>query len=166
MDRLRSFPALLLICLLTGACLSTSTAPAPVTAPARPPVCSQARSIDEAFQCARRDPGSLRAFLLAMPKGGDLHHHLTGAIYPEVLIQLASYQGLCVDVSPDPSGSPNFAFQSCSAMPADGRSAAGIPLTALTADCLACPSAQGAEMCAGKGKGSIPACCLCSSGTL
>jgi adenosine deaminase len=156
--RLLSVPALLLICLPAGGCLST--APAPVTGQ---PACSRTRSVEEAFQCARRDANSLRALLLAMPKGGDLHHHLTGAIYPEVLIQLASYQGLCVDVSPDQDGSPNFAFKTCGVTPADQQSAA-IPLTALTADCLACPASQAAETCAGKG--SIPACCLCSSGTL
>lgn len=158
---MRSFPGLLLVCLLTAAC--RSAAPAPVLAPAGQTACSQTRSIDEAFQCARRDPNSLRALLLAMPKGGDLHHHLTGAIYPEVLIQLASYQGLCVDVSPDASGDPRFAFQAC-AKPAAARSAGDVPLTALTADCLACPASQPAGDCAGSG--SIPACCLCSSTAL
>jgi len=151
-------PALLLMCLLTAA--GCSAAPAPVTAPAGRPACSQARSIDEAFQCARQDPNALRALLLAMPKGGDLHHHLTGAIYPEVLLQLASYQGLSVDVSPDASGNPKFAFKSGGATPGSGTP----DMTALTADCLACPASQSPEICTGNGL--IPACCLCSSGTL
>jgi hypothetical protein len=111
------------------------------------------------FQCARQDPNALRAFLLAMPKGGDLHHHLTGAIYPEVLLQLASYQGLGVDVSPDASGAPKFAFKAAST-PGSGQP----DMTALTADCLACPASQSPEACTGNGV--IPACCLCSSGTL
>jgi len=156
----------MLVCLLTAACRSAT--PAPVLAPAGQAACAEPRSIDEAFQCARRDPNSLRALLLAMPKGGDLHHHLTGAIYPEVLIQLASYQGLCIDLSPDGSGSPKFAFQACP--PAAAPSAVGdvpiksIPLTALTADCQACSASQPAALC--KGSGSIPACCLCSSSSL
>lgn len=147
--------ALLLVCLPIAAC--SSAAPAPVTAPA----CSSPRSVDEAFQCARRDPNALRAFLLAMPKGGDLHHHLTGAVYPEVLIQLASYHGLCIDVSPD---SPKFAFETCAGT-AGGGSDASIPVTALTADCLPCPASQGSGTCSA-GTGSIPACCLCSNSTL
>lgn len=160
---MRTFSALLLVYLLTSAC--RTAAPAPMsTGLAGPAACEHARSIDEAFQCARRDPNTLRALLLAMPKGGDLHHHLTGAIYPEVLIQLASYQGLCVDLSPDASGEPKFAFQACATPAAGPPSAADIPLTALTADCKACPSSQPASACAGSG--SIPACCLCSSGTL
>lgn len=154
-----SFPVLLLICLLTAA--GCSAAPAPVSAPAGRAACSPSSSIDEAFQCARRDPNALRAFLLAMPKGGDLHHHLTGAIYPEVLLQLASYQGLAVDVSPDASGNPKFAFKASSgAAPAAGKP----DMTALTADCLACPGSQPPETCAGNAL--IPACCLCSNSTL
>ena len=150
---MRFFAALMLVCLLAPAC--RSAAPAPVQATAGLTDCSRARSIDEAFQCARRDPNSLRALLLAMPKGGDLHHHLTGAIYPEVLIQLASYQGLCVD--------PTFTFKAC-ATPAAGQNAGEIPLTAPTADCQVCPASQPTGMCAESG--SVPACCLCSSGTL
>ncbi len=163
---MRTFSALLLVCLLTAACRTAAPAPmsADVAGVAGPAACERARSIDEAFQCARRDPNTLRALLLAMPKGGDLHHHLTGAIYPEVLIQLASYQGLCVDLSPDAAGDPKFAFQACAAPAAGPQNAADIPLTALTADCKACPASQPASACAGSG--SIPACCLCSSGTL
>lgn len=153
--------ALLLVCLPTAACFSS--APAPVPAPAGQPACPPASSVDEVFRCARRDPNSLRAFLLAMPKGGDLHHHLTGAVYPEVLIQIASYQGLCVDVSPDASGAPKFAFETCPGSAAG--SDADLPVAALTADCLPCPASQGAGTCAA-GTGSIPACCLCSSNTL
>lgn len=154
---LASVPALLL-CLLTAA--GCSAAPAPVTAPAGRSACSQTRSIDEAFQCARQDPNALRALLLAMPKGGDLHHHLTGAIYPEVLLQLASYQGLSVDVSPDASGSPKFAFKAGSSTPGSGTP----DMAAVTADCLACPASQSPETCTGNGL--IPACCLCSSTAL
>lgn len=38
----------------------------------------------------------LYAFLEPMPKGGDLHMHLSGAIYAETLIAEAATQGLCV----------------------------------------------------------------------
>ena len=37
------------------------------------------------------------AFLHEMPKGGDLHNHLAGAIYAEDLIDFAASDNLCVD---------------------------------------------------------------------
>ena len=49
------------------------------------------------FESIRKDPNLLVAFLLEMPKGGDLHNHLSGAIYAETLIDWASAKGLCVD---------------------------------------------------------------------
>ena len=45
----------------------------------------------------RKDPNLLVAFLLEMPKGADLHMHLSGAIYAETLIDWASKQNACVD---------------------------------------------------------------------
>ena len=49
------------------------------------------------FDSIRKDPNLLVAFLLQMPKGGDLHMHLSGAIYAESLIQWAKEQNACVD---------------------------------------------------------------------
>ncbi len=46
----------------------------------------------------------LYAFLKPMPKGGDLHMHLSGAIYAETFIAEAARQGLCV--APVDHGSP------------------------------------------------------------
>ena len=37
------------------------------------------------------------AFLLKMPKGADLHNHLSGAMYAERYIQWAADKGLCVN---------------------------------------------------------------------
>jgi hypothetical protein len=39
----------------------------------------------------------LAAFLLDMPKGGDLHNHLSGAIYAETMIRWAKDEKQCVD---------------------------------------------------------------------
>ncbi|MGA7077803.1 MAG: adenosine deaminase [Terriglobales bacterium] len=44
-------------------------------------------------------PGLLLAFLQQMPKGGDLHVHLSGAVYAESMIDWASENALCVDRS-------------------------------------------------------------------
>src|SRR5215469_9648407 len=49
------------------------------------------------FEGIRKDPNLLVAFLLLMPKGGDLHNHLSGAIYAETLINWAKDQRACVD---------------------------------------------------------------------
>jgi adenosine deaminase len=44
-----------------------------------------------------RQPSLLLAFLREMPKGGDLHVHLSGALYAENLIDYAVSDNLCVD---------------------------------------------------------------------
>jgi adenosine deaminase len=51
------------------------------------------------LESVRHRPGLLLAFLQQMPKGGDLHVHLSGAIYAETLIDWASENALCVDRS-------------------------------------------------------------------
>ncbi|MEA2162477.1 MAG: adenosine deaminase [Thermoanaerobaculia bacterium] len=39
----------------------------------------------------------LRQILQAMPKGGDLHNHLSGSIYAESYLRYAAADGICVD---------------------------------------------------------------------
>jgi adenosine deaminase len=51
------------------------------------------------LESVRHQPGLLLAFLQQMPKGGDLHVHLEGAIYAESFIDWASENALCVDRS-------------------------------------------------------------------
>jgi hypothetical protein len=43
------------------------------------------------------NPSLLLAFLREMPKGGDLHNHLAGAIYAENWVDYAAADNLCVD---------------------------------------------------------------------
>jgi adenosine deaminase len=45
----------------------------------------------------RSQPSLLLALLRQMPKGGDLHNHLYGAVYAESFIQWAAQDGLCVE---------------------------------------------------------------------
>jgi adenosine deaminase len=45
----------------------------------------------------RKQPPLLLAFLHDIPKGGDLHNHLSGAIYAEDLIDFAASDNFCVD---------------------------------------------------------------------
>ena len=49
------------------------------------------------LESVRKQPPLLLAFLHEMPKGGDLHNHLAGAIYAEDLIDFAASDNLCVD---------------------------------------------------------------------
>jgi adenosine deaminase len=49
------------------------------------------------FESIRRQPSLLLAFLRRMPKGGDLHNHLAGAVWAESYINFAAEDGLCVD---------------------------------------------------------------------
>jgi adenosine deaminase len=49
------------------------------------------------FESIRENPNLLLAFLRDMPKGADLHNHLTGGIYAESFIQWSAEKGDCVD---------------------------------------------------------------------
>ncbi len=52
-----------------------------------------------AFADARGNQTMLRNFLKNMPKGGDLHVHLTGAVYAERYIEWAIADNLCLRLS-------------------------------------------------------------------
>ena len=49
------------------------------------------------FDSIRNQPSLLLAFLHEMPKGGDLHNHLDGALYAEDIIDWAASDNFCVD---------------------------------------------------------------------
>ncbi len=46
-------------------------------------------SLEQRFTELKKSPPELYAFLLRMPKGGDLHNHLVGANYAEMLMREA-----------------------------------------------------------------------------
>jgi hypothetical protein len=48
------------------------------------------------FSSIRHQPSLLLAFLTDMPKGGDLHNHLSGAVYAESYLRWAAADGLCL----------------------------------------------------------------------
>ena len=80
----RALALLLPVCLL-AACAPTSR---------QAPRTSEDRAAAR-FDSLRAYPGELRAFLRAMPKGGDLHNHLSGAVYAETFIDWAAGKNLC-----------------------------------------------------------------------
>ncbi len=59
-----------------------------------------------AFADARGNQTMLRNFLKNMPKGGDLHVHLTGAVYAERYIEWAIADNLCLRLSDNAFVSP------------------------------------------------------------
>jgi adenosine deaminase len=102
-----SAPGALLICFLTAALAQTPARPATrsaaqsatqsatkASAPAATP--REQRAI-RAFNTAKQSPLELTAFLARMPKGADLHMHLTGAVYAETFIKDGAADLLCVD---------------------------------------------------------------------
>jgi adenosine deaminase len=58
------------------------------------------------LRAARQNPLQLRHFLLGMPKGADLHNHLSGAVYAESWIRAAAEDHLCVDLARLAFGKP------------------------------------------------------------
>lgn len=65
-------------------------------------LCALAAFGDEASTAARleairNDPVQLRMFLQRMPKGGDLHNHLSGSVYAESFLRLGAKDGVCID---------------------------------------------------------------------
>jgi len=77
--------------LVTGL-LVTSTALAQT-----PPPAPTSAAIERRFAEVRRNPLELYAFLYRMPKGADLHNHLSGAVYAESFLKAAADKNLCID---------------------------------------------------------------------
>lgn len=51
------------------------------------------------LEAARTNPLQLRNLLKKMPKGADLHNHLSGAVYAESWIRAAAEDQLCVNLA-------------------------------------------------------------------
>src|SRR6266851_5526124 len=50
-----------------------------------------------ALEAVRSNPLDLRNLLFRMPKGADLHNHLSGAVYAESWIRAAAEDRLCIE---------------------------------------------------------------------
>lgn len=51
------------------------------------------------FDALLTDRPALEAFLKRVPKGGDLHNHLSGAVYAETYLDWAMNDGICINQS-------------------------------------------------------------------
>jgi adenosine deaminase len=92
---------------------------APTAALAEPPATASEQRAVRAFDAARKaGPLDLHAFLERMPKGGDLHMHLSGAVYAETFLKDAAEDGLCVNTATLAFAKPVASACSTGAVPA------------------------------------------------
>lgn len=82
---MRTLYAAVLVLVAGGVRAQTTRVPSP-----------EARA-ERAFRRAAENPLALRAFLVRMPKGADLHMHLSGAVYAETFLADARADLMCVD---------------------------------------------------------------------
>ena len=80
--------ALIMVCVFVSQAQSTSS---------RSGALSSEQRTARYFESIRKSPPQQLAFLLKMPKGGDLHNHLSGSVYAERYIDWAAEKGLCVN---------------------------------------------------------------------
>ncbi|MCQ8240110.1 adenosine deaminase family protein [Rhizosaccharibacter radicis] len=83
---------------LTAVALLVPLAAASVTASLAAPAASSETSAAALLDRLVAEPARARVFLRAMPKGADLHNHLSGAVYAENYLRWATESGLCVQV--------------------------------------------------------------------
>lgn len=84
--------------------------PAPdamLTCDTSPAACAQMWEDDAAarMDAVLTDEAALKDFLFAMPKGGDLHQHLNGAVYAETYLDWGSAAGNCINPTSYSAGS-------------------------------------------------------------
>jgi len=89
--------------------------------PARIPATQQEQRAIRAFDAAKKNPLELTAFLVNMPKGGDLHMHLSGAVYAESFIRQASTDTLCYSPSTRSLFTPSATTRSIPPQPVCGE---------------------------------------------
>lgn len=112
----RSSRVLILSLLFAAPALSQTKPPSPAAKQA-----SSERRAEINLETARQNPLQLRHFLLGMPKGADLHNHLSGAVYAESWIRVAAEDQLCVDVAKLAFAKPQASSSSDSEQPACGE---------------------------------------------
>ena len=86
--------ALLLLILLSLPSVAQDTSKSKAAATSTP-----GQRTARALETAKENPLELHAFLVGLPKGADLHNHLSGAIYAETFIRNGAEDHLCVDLA-------------------------------------------------------------------
>ncbi|MBU8898832.1 adenosine deaminase [Corallococcus sp. H22C18031201] len=80
------------VALLAVGCSDEPTSPPPAEA-------SREERVGQKLESLRNQPAPLRDFLVQLPKGADLHNHLSGAVTMENLIQWGTEDGVCVNTT-------------------------------------------------------------------
>lgn len=86
----------LLLAAVAGCANPPAVKNTPAAAQRDPTETSDTARTDAWFDAHRDQPPSLRMFLQRMPKGGDIHSHLGGAVYAESYLEWAAEEGFCV----------------------------------------------------------------------
>lgn len=108
-----------------GAALAGTVAVAVAAGAASPATAregSRADAVGAALEAIESDPILLREFFVDLPKGADLHQHLSGTVYAESMLRWAAEDGLCInsttfDASPPPCGTGQLTAASVAASP-------------------------------------------------
>lgn len=87
-----------------------------------PATCAAAweQTASDTYDALQSDPDSLATFLRAVPKGGDLHNHLSGAIYAETLLGWGATDGDCVNSATDSAVNHSACSATNLAIPSSG----------------------------------------------
>ncbi|MBI4793391.1 MAG: adenosine deaminase [Deltaproteobacteria bacterium] len=80
-------------------CVLLVTMLVPAFATAGPALSKNEKAAVQFFKSIHDSPPMLRGFLGMMPKGADLHTHLSGAVYAEDYLQWAVEDGRCIDTT-------------------------------------------------------------------
>jgi adenosine deaminase len=78
-----------------------ATPPGPPRCTGTPDECAATweKAASDKYDAAVKNPAELPAFLKGVPKGGDLHNHLTGAVSAETYLAWAKADGDCINQS-------------------------------------------------------------------
>jgi len=95
--RIASLSAAALCLAINAPAQAPTKAPTALKPPATALPTPQEQRANRAFNAAKQSPLLLNAFLVKMPKGADLHMHLSGAVYAETFIKNAAADILCVN---------------------------------------------------------------------
>lgn len=89
----KSVSAAALMALALGAVPALAKSPQPASSNEA----ATARHYDRLVAGSEANLAGLTLFMTQLPKGGDLHHHYSGAIYAEQYLDFVDRQGLCVN---------------------------------------------------------------------
>ena len=78
------------------------------------------QAASDRFDGLLTDPVGLASFIKAMPKGGDLHNHLSGAVYAETYLGWAKADGDCVNTTSYSAVNASSCSTSNAAVPTSG----------------------------------------------